>query len=139
MKPNRVIDPRVLLLCLFLMPALAVSAAEEFAERIVVTEVEIPVRVLVDGRPLRGLDADDFELFDRGVRQEILSFEEMDLAIAGEKVEVGDPVSKIIEEGRSYSLIVLSASKKVGLKRLFGTSVASKVLEKAHNSVMIVR
>ena len=67
------------------------------------------------------------------------AIEQMDLAIAGEKVEVGDPVSKIIEEGRGYSLIVLSASEKVGLRRLFGTSFASKVLEKAHNSVMIVR
>ena len=67
------------------------------------------------------------------------AIEEMDLAIAGEKVDVGDPAAKIIEEGKSYSLIVLSASGKVGLKRLFGTSVSSKVLEKAHNSVMIVR
>jgi nucleotide-binding universal stress UspA family protein len=67
------------------------------------------------------------------------AIEELGLAIAGEKVEVGDPISKILEEGRSYSLIVLSASEKVGLKRLFASSVASKVLGKSKNSVMIVR
>lgn len=82
---------------------------------------------------------DELEKANNAISEAKLAIEEMALAVAGAKVEVGDPVAKILEEGRNYSLIVLSASEKVGLRRLFTSSVASKVLEKAHNSVMIVR
>ncbi|NQU62442.1 MAG: universal stress protein [Rhodospirillales bacterium] len=54
-------------------------------------------------------------------------------------VRVGNPVDEIIEAGPDYSLIVLSESGKTGLQRFFMGSVAFKVLENAHNSVMIVR
>ena len=60
---------------------LATAADSQFAERITVTEVEIPVRVLIDGQPVRGLTAEHFELFDRGVPQQILSCEERDLSL----------------------------------------------------------
>ena len=65
--------------------------------------------------------------------------EEMGLAVSGTKVALGDPVEQIVEEGRNYSLIVLAASQKAGLRRFFHTSVAYKVLEHAKNSVMLVR
>ena len=54
-------------------------------------------------------------------------------------VKVGNPVDEIIETGPDYSLIVLSESGKTGLQRFFMGSVAFKVMENAHNSVMIVR
>ncbi len=54
-------------------------------------------------------------------------------------VQVGNPVDEIIEIGPNYSLIVVSESSKSGLKRFFMGSVAFKVLENAHNSVMIAR
>jgi VWFA-related protein len=84
MKTARLIAVCSLLAC----GAMAMAAEDSrFAERITVTEVEIPVRVLVDGRPLRGLTAEHFELFDRGVRQEILSCEERDLSIPVSAIE----------------------------------------------------
>lgn len=52
---------------------------------------------------------------------------------------VGNPVDEIIEAGPDYSLIVVSDSSKTGLQRFFMGSVAFKVMENAHNSVMIVR
>jgi len=46
--------------------------------------VEVPVRVLDrEDRPVRGLTAADFELFDDGHRQEILGFDAIDLAQKG--------------------------------------------------------
>jgi len=54
-------------------------------------------------------------------------------------VRVGNPVDEIIETGPNYSLIVVSESGKTGLRRFFMGSVAYKVMENAHNSVMIVR
>ena len=54
-------------------------------------------------------------------------------------VKVGDPVEQIVETGQDYSLIVMSDSGTSRLKRLFLGSVASKVLEKAKNSVLVIR
>lgn len=65
--------------------------------------------------------------------------EEMGLAVAGEKTAIGDPIEKIVEEGKSYSIIVVAASEKVGFHRFFRSNSAFNVLEKAYNSVMIVR
>ena len=52
---------------------------------------------------------------------------------------VGNPIDEIIEQGQNYSLIVMSDTGKSALKRFFMGSVAVKVLEKAKNSVLIVR
>lgn len=65
--------------------------------------------------------------------------EEMGLAVAGEKIVVGDPINSIVEEGKNYSIIVVAASEKVGFHRFFKTNTAFKVLTKAYNSVMIMR
>ncbi len=54
-------------------------------------------------------------------------------------VRTGNPVDEIIEAGPDYSLIVVSESSKTGLQRFFMGSVAFKVMENAHNSVLIVR
>lgn len=65
--------------------------------------------------------------------------EDAGLQVAGEKMEIGDPVENILAEGRKYSLIVLADSSVKGLRRFFQTSVAYEVMEKADNSVMIMR
>ncbi len=67
------------------------------------------------------------------------AIEAVGLQVAGDKVEIGDPVEKILEEGRKYSLIVMADTSVKGLRRFFHTSVAYEVLERAENSVMIVR
>jgi len=54
-------------------------------------------------------------------------------------IRIGNPVEEIIEMGPNYSLIVVSESGKTGLQRFFIGSVAFKVMENAHNSVMIAR
>lgn len=66
--------------------AAAARAAEEptarppeFSATTTVVAVEVPVRVLRDGRPVRGLTADNFAVFDEGERREIQSFEVLDL------------------------------------------------------------
>jgi VWFA-related protein len=63
----------------------AVAAAGSEQAREVIREVqqvvlvEIPVTVTRAGDPVTGLSADDFEVFDRGVRREITGFEVVDL------------------------------------------------------------
>ena len=54
---------------------------ETFEDEIVVIEVEIPVQVIAGGKPVRGLQKGNFELWDRGQRREILAFEAIDLRV----------------------------------------------------------
>ena len=74
------------LLCLGLcsvgqFPGLAAGSdtRDVVTDRISVTVVEIPVQVLRRGEPVRGLEAADFEVYDRGVAQRIVSFDVLDL------------------------------------------------------------
>jgi len=69
-------------------------------------------------------------------RKTLLDF---DLNVVETIVRVGNPVNEIIETGPDYSLIVLADGGKSGLERFFVGSVALKVTQGAHNSVMIVR
>jgi VWFA-related protein len=57
------------------------AAGERFEETSDVVAVEVPVNVIGrDGQPVRGLTADDFELFDDGDRQTLTDFEVIDLS-----------------------------------------------------------
>jgi VWFA-related protein len=55
--------------------------AELFGETIAITEVEIPVQVLHRGEPLRGLTAEDFQVFDAGEPAEVVAFRTIDLTV----------------------------------------------------------
>jgi hypothetical protein len=65
----------------FAAPALAQkSSSGVVQEKASVTVIEVPVNVLgKDGKPLAGLTAADFELYDNGKKQEITGFEVADL------------------------------------------------------------
>ena len=52
---------------------------------------------------------------------------------------VGDPVEEIVKAGADYSVIVIARSSKRPKWWLFETDIAFQVLERAGNSVMIVR
>jgi len=63
------------LVSLFLLVcAVAAGAQDRFSDLVEVTEVEVPVRVLVKGKPLAGLQQTDFELYDEGELQTIVGF-----------------------------------------------------------------
>ena len=54
-------------------------ADERFSDMISVTEVEVPVRVLIKGKPLLGLTAENFEVYDKGELRPIVGFRQLDL------------------------------------------------------------
>ncbi len=60
-------------------------------------------------------------------------------SVAEKRAEIGEPVWRILDRGKEHSLIVISASEKSKLKRMFLGSVSHSILKKAKSSVMIVR
>lgn len=67
------------------------------------------------------------------------AIEDADVKVVDSWVDVGDPVEKIIEKGKNFSVIVMADSSVKGFRRFFQTSVAYEVLKHAYNSVMIIR
>ena len=69
-------------LCILLLAALAVPAgAQTFSEATDVVVVEVPVQVIgADGKPVRGLTADNFEVYEGRKKQPLVGFEALDLA-----------------------------------------------------------
>jgi VWFA-related protein len=61
------------------------ASPQGFAESTDVVAVEVPVQVVRDGEPVRGLTAADFEVFDGRKKVEITGFEVLDLYAPGQK------------------------------------------------------
>jgi nucleotide-binding universal stress UspA family protein len=61
------------------------------------------------------------------------------LEVVDSLLRVGDPPDEIVKKGADYSVIVIGRSKKPRKWWLFEKDISDKVLERASNSVMIVR
>jgi VWFA-related protein len=70
-------------LAVVLVPAAGTAQEGRFGEKTSVVVVEVPVNVVKDGKPLRGLTAGDFEVFEGKERQKIVAFEVVDLPAFG--------------------------------------------------------
>jgi VWFA-related protein len=71
---------RRLLAALFCCGLAAPAAAQRFTQSTDVIVVEVPVQVVRDGKPVRGLTAADFEVYEGRQKQAITGFEALDLA-----------------------------------------------------------
>ncbi len=61
------------------LPAPAAAAGQTFSGTTEVVAVEVPVQVVKDGEPVRGLTAKDFELYDGRKKVPVTGFEMLDL------------------------------------------------------------
>jgi VWFA-related protein len=69
------------LLVLLLTPLAIPAGAQTFSEATDVVVVEVPVQVIgSDGKPVRGLTADHFEVYEGRRKQSLVGFETLDLA-----------------------------------------------------------
>ena len=83
----------VLLGLVFLLTGTGASAQERFSDLVEVTEVEVPVRVLVKGKPLAGLQQEDFELYDEGALQTIVGFRVLEQNLGQASETVSEPAT----------------------------------------------
>lgn len=104
--------PRFLLTLVFVGLSSFVTAQEApsiFREQATVVAIEVPVVVLLDGAPVRGLSAEDFVLEQDGQVQKILGFEAIDLSPTTQRE--GTPVPEPFSlAGRRYFLLAFDLS-----------------------------
>jgi VWFA-related protein len=103
-----------LMLPLVLAPGAAPAAAgpaapadqQPFSETTQVTAVEIPVQVVRDGQPVRGLTAADFEIWEGRKQQAITGFDMVDLAAPeNQRLSAAIPAA-----GRRHFLLIFDLS-----------------------------
>lgn len=82
----------VSLLGLALGASMVPARAQRFTESTSVVVVEVPVQVVRDGKPVRGLTAADFEIYQGREKQAVTGFEVLDLAAPA--VAPGSPTPK---------------------------------------------
>ena len=110
------------------------GAAQTFTGGTDVVVVEVPVQVVKDGEPVRGLTANDFEVFDGRKKMPVTGFEVLDLAAvpAGTAAEAQIPAS-----ARRHFLMLfdLSFSEPSALAR--GREAAKDVVKVLHPTDLV--
>ena len=84
-------------------------------------------------------DAEGEEAATEGLTQFRKILADRNVEIQETYTRIGDPVENILEVGAKYSVIVLSESVKPPWERFFKGSVSHDVMERAENSILIVR
>ncbi len=133
-----------------LPPAVAVSqetdppeiAQETFEETTSIYVVEVPVRVLFKGEPLRDLTRENFEILDGGKPREITTFEVIDVMTGASTGALSspepaaDPTAAAEPSGRNYLLLFDFAYGGLGMidarRRLIESVEAAQALVEEH-------
>ncbi len=76
-----------------------------------VVSVEVPVNVVDrDGKPVHGLRAEDFAVYDQGQRQKLSGFEVVDLTTAAATAPAAAPPAPIPSQARRHILLLFDLS-----------------------------
>jgi VWFA-related protein len=109
-------------------------AAQEpqFSDTTEVNAVEIPVQVIADGKPVRGLTAADFAVYRGKQRQEVTGFDMVDLlTLPGEKAE------EVPAAARRYFLVLFDLSFSEPKSVLQAREAAKDLLGELHPADMV--
>ena len=106
-----------MVVCLTLLPEIAWPAKSDQPSRIdhltestEVLVVEVPVQVLRGGEPVRGLTAEDFELWEGREKQAITGFDVLDLAVAGPEATLEARQAVVPPSARRHFLLLFDLS-----------------------------
>src|SRR5688572_21065159 len=78
---------------------------ETFTETTEVTAVEVPVQVVLDGKPVRGLTAENFTVFQDKKKEPVTGFETVDLYTIPE-----DKAAEVPAPARRHFLLLFDLS-----------------------------
>ena len=117
-------------------PAVSADPPHRFnGERTDVVAVEIPVQVIRDGQPVRGLTQADFQVWDGKTRQEITGFEIVDLS-----APASSPTAPPVQPGRMgrrHFLMLFDLANSEPKAIVKAREAAKKVVKALHRSDLV--
>jgi VWFA-related protein len=127
-------------LCLIAVPALALAGAEPpreptFSDTAEVTAVEIPVQVVLDGKPVRGLTAANFTVYQDKKKEAVTGFETVDLyAIPG---GISGTAAEVPGAARRHFLLLFDLSFSEPKSVVKAREAATGLLDELHASDLV--
>ena len=123
----------VFLAFLVLVAVLPLTAQDpKFSDTTEVTAVEIPVQVLLDGKPVRGLTAESFAVYRDKARQPITGFDVVDLAGLP-----GEDASEVPVPARRHFLMLFDLSFSEPKSIVQARSAAKDLLAELHPADLV--
>jgi VWFA-related protein len=113
------------------------SLETAFGETAEVTAVEIPIQVLLDGKPVRGLTAADFVVYQEKEKQALTGFDVVDLYGAPEKAVPATPAGDIPPPARRHFLFLFDLSFSEPKAILQAREAAKGLLDELHPSDVV--
>jgi VWFA-related protein len=117
-----------------LAPAPGRAAQQTFSETTQVVAVEVPVQVVKDGEPVRGLTASDFELYDGRRKVPVTGFEVLDLAVP---VAAGAPAAPVPSSARRHFLLMFDLSYSEPKSIVKARQAVQKVIDTLHPTDLV--
>jgi VWFA-related protein len=121
----------------------AATAPQRFGgERTDVVAVEIPIQVVRDGQPVRGLTQADFAIFDGKKKQEITGFEVIDLAAnpaaaTGTAATTSIPLPMVSPAARRHFLILFDLANSEPKSIVKARAAVQKVVDRLYPSDVV--
>ena len=119
------------LLAAGLLASAAPAVAQTFSDTTATVVVEVPVQVVRDGQPVRGLTAADFEVYDGRKKQQVVGFEVIDLVSTEAKPQTL-PVA-----GRRHFLILFDMAFSDPASLVKARSAAASVVDDLHPTDLV--
>ncbi|HEX4498840.1 MAG TPA: VWA domain-containing protein, partial [Thermoanaerobaculia bacterium] len=113
------------------------AAQQTFTESTQVLAVEVPVQVVKDGEPVRGLTANDFELYDGRKKVPLTGFEVLDLATAPAVATPGAAAPPVPVSARRHFLLLFDLSYSEPKSVLKARQAAQKVVDTMHSTDLV--
>jgi VWFA-related protein len=109
--------------------------AQQYSDVTEVLVVEVPVQVVRDGEPVRGLTAADFEVYDGRKKQQVTGFEVLDLyAPGGAPARAAEPVPA---SARRHFLLLFDLSFSEPKSILKARDAAKGVVDRLHPTDLV--
>ena len=114
------------------------GAQQTFSESTNVIAVEVPVQVVKDGEPVRGLKAGDFEVYDGRRKVNVTGFEMLDLEAPAPAPAPGQPaVPQVPSSARRHFLMLFDLSFSEPKSIVKACDAAQKVVEGLHPTDLV--
>ncbi|HEV8630955.1 MAG TPA: VWA domain-containing protein, partial [Thermoanaerobaculia bacterium] len=124
----------LLLLPVLVLPALPLLA-QAFSETTSTVVVEVPVQVVRDGQPVRGLTAGDFEVYDGRKKQALTGFEVIDLG--SEQVAAAAAAPTVSSAARRHFLMLFDLAFSDPNAVVKARDAATKVVDELHPTDLV--